>query len=401
MLFGGLERAVLGSSEVKRVLDEIEKPGDSKFAKLSQEFLNSMKARRNSPGLFTVRRLAGHHYKNAFSGTYLNIPGETREVLKEGHSVIIPSHLSYADLAVLPKVLPELGINDNFYYMGGDNIVRKGSFRERVLRNAGAVMVKREKSDRDTGRLYYAVLNSYISFLLDRGNGIINFTGRGRSKSGKVEGFSSTTSKSLVYHAKYAIPVCITYDRIIEDREFALTPEEMRESGKPMSSVEVNVRNQVFGKVHINFGNPVNLLEYRGDVKNLQQEITRFERDISEKVRALATVTPTNLLATALCAFEDYEARISVKEVFQQAGTIMNASRENGVRITDSLDALMNREFKDQLTVAASVLHEIGAISYNEDRGTFIIAEPKLLEYYSNTIAPTLEMHNVYHRLAT
>ena len=144
-----------------------------------------------------------------------------REQARKGSVVYIPSHKSHIDYLVLNYVLfhyhmhvPRIAAGKNLAFWPMGNIFRKSGafFIRRTFRGA---------------RLYATVFKRYVKALLKEGHPLEFFIEGGRSRSGKLVlpkiGFLSILLEA--YKEGYCddlifVPSSISYDRIIEEKEY-------------------------------------------------------------------------------------------------------------------------------------------------------------------------------------
>ncbi len=194
----------------------------------------------------------------------------------------------------------------------------------RMLRKGGAFFIRRSFRG---NALYAAVMHQYLGAIMARGHSLEYFIEGGRSRTGRMlepkTGMLSMTVMSYLRTPRRPVvfvPVYFGYERIFEG------PSYIGElSGKPkqketlwgfLTSVRQFFRER-FGRVHVNFGEPVYLSPLLDQAAPDWREappgdgerprwVARLVQDLAEQIQrninAAAAVTPVNLLALALLA---------------------------------------------------------------------------------------------------
>jgi glycerol-3-phosphate O-acyltransferase len=241
----------------------------------------------------------------------------------DGAEVIyVPCHRSHMDYILLSYVIYHKGFAVPHVAAGINlNIPLIGRF----LRKGGAFFLRRSlKGD----ELYAAVFKKYMGFMMARGHPLEYFIEGGRSRTGRLlaprTGMLSMTVRSYLRDIKrpvFFMPVYFGYERIVEGRTYI---GELSGKPKEKESVFVAVKSAVsvmrsqFGRVHVNFGQPIALDDLlaqhnpnwrREGAGNENPDAGWVARAISElavrinvEINAAAAVTPINLVAMAMLA---------------------------------------------------------------------------------------------------
>ncbi len=184
----------------------------------------------------------------------------------QGHEIIyLPSHRSHADYLLLSYVLYQAGlvpphiaagVNLNFWPAGP------------ILRRGGAFYMRRSFG---WDRLYTAVFRGYVDALISRGYSMSFYPEGGRSRTGRllspkagllgmvVESALRQTSRKVA-----VVPVYVGYDKVWELNSYF---KELRGAQKHKESAGDLVKGaklltKSYGRVHLNFGEPILLAEY-------------------------------------------------------------------------------------------------------------------------------------------
>jgi glycerol-3-phosphate O-acyltransferase len=236
--------------------------------------------------------------------------------------IYVPCHRSHMDYILLSYVIyrkgfavPHVaaGINLNMPLIG------------RFLRKGGAFFLRRSFKG---APLYAAVFDRYMGFMMARGHPLEYFIEGGRSRTGRLlvprTGMLSMTVRSYLRDPKrpvFFMPVYFGYERIVEGRTYI---GEL--SGKPKKKESVfttvtgaiSVMRSKFGRVHVNFGQPIALDDllaehnpnwHRDSAEDedpragwVSQAIGDLAQRINVEINAAAAVTPINLVAMAMLA---------------------------------------------------------------------------------------------------
>jgi glycerol-3-phosphate O-acyltransferase len=224
---------------------------------------------------------------------------------------ILLSYVIYRKGFAVPHVAA--GINLNMPLIG------------RFLRKGGAFFLRRSFKG---APLYAAVFDRYMGFMMARGHPLEYFIEGGRSRTGRLlvprTGMLSMTVRSYLRDPKrpvFFMPVYFGYERIVEGRTYI---GEL--SGKPKKKESVfttvtgaiSVMRSKFGRVHVNFGQPIALDDllaehnpnwHRDSAEDedpragwVSQAIGDLAQRINVEINAAAAVTPINLVAMAMLA---------------------------------------------------------------------------------------------------
>ena len=235
-----------------------------------------------------------------------------REAAKHGTVVLLPSHKSHVDYLMLSYVLnaahlqlPLIAAGDNLSFFPMGPIFRRG----------GAFFIRRSfKGD----RLYAAVVDAYIRRLVRDGWALEFFLEGGRSRTGKLlppklgllnivcDAALSLPDKPVTF-----IPVSIGYDRIVEERSYVreLTGGEKKKEDARALLRSTRVLGGFYGRVNVQFGEPLDLRTVRAQLKLPQGPLTppqrramvmRLGHQVMSEINRVTSVTPGAVVATAL-----------------------------------------------------------------------------------------------------
>jgi len=244
---------------------------------------------------------------------------ETLARIAPGQGIVyLPCHRSHIDYLLLSYVVYQRGLTPPHIAAGENlNMPVVGP----LLRRGGAFFLRRSFKGEP---LYAAVFHEYLHMMLARGFPIEFFLEGGRSRSGRmlaprvgilgmtVRSFLREQARPLVF-----VPVYLGYEKLLEGQAFL---EELQ--GRPKRGESLwgllgawRVLGRKFGKVHVNFGEPLALAEFldaqhpgwreggeSGDPHAdwVRPLVRAAAEEVARRINAAAVVTPVNLVALAL-----------------------------------------------------------------------------------------------------
>ncbi len=258
-------------------------------------------------------------WNKLYEGIQVNHLEAVRDVA-HGHEIIyVPCHRSHIDYLLLSYLLftngltpPHIaaGINLNMPVVGG------------LLRRGGAFFMRRTFKGNP---LYTSVFNEYLHTLFSKGFPVEYFVEGGRSRTGRTlqpkTGMLAITLRSFLRSSRLPIalvPVYIGYERVLEGRTYL---GELRGATKKKESifdifrVIGAIRQQRFGSVWVNFGEPIKLAEFldaeqpgwRSEPQDeharpewLSRAASHLGERVAQHLNEAAAVNPVNLVALTL-----------------------------------------------------------------------------------------------------
>ena len=265
-----------------------------------------------------LERVLNKLWNKIYRGITANNVDVVREVTKDNAVIYVPCHRSHIDYLLLSSLLfsegimvPHIaaGINLNLPVVGG------------VLRRGGAFFMRRSFKG---NKLYSAIFSEYIHTIFKKGYSVEYFVEGGRSRTGRTlnpkAGMVAMTVNSYLRDQEKPIvfvPVYLGYEKVLEGATYL---GELRGKKKQKESVFglfktlKNLRKS-FGKVSVNFGDPIYLEEYLNSANaNWKQDIgseedkpawlpdtvNQLSREIVTRINAAAALNPINLTALVL-----------------------------------------------------------------------------------------------------
>lgn len=334
-----------------------------------------------------------------YDGVEVHNFSTVRELADKYELIYTPCHRSHIDYLLLSFVIYKRGLMVP-YIAAGDNL--NLPFVGQLLRGGGAFFIRRTFSG---APLYTAVFKEYLYSILSRNTPLEYFIEGGRSRTGRllppktgmlamtVHGHLRGRAKPIAF-----IPTYIGYERLMEGATYV---GEM--SGKPKEAESVfgilkTLRKieRIFGKVHVNFGEPVFLDDVlkQHQVENIKIEsnkdslppevsdaVTDAANQILENINRAAIINPVSLLSLILLATPkhtlDEAACISQLETYQALSNAMPYDERTQVTPLSGKEIIA---YGLKLKLIKRIKHVLGDIIAIEDN------QAVLLTYFRNNI---------------
>ncbi|XP_054618375.1 dihydroxyacetone phosphate acyltransferase-like isoform X2 [Dunckerocampus dactyliophorus] len=277
-----LNRAVLGSEDVRRVMEEVAMETGSSLEAVTEEAGGILKEMSQNLQLGFVR-LMGYMLskvlKRIYSSIYVNMDALhlLQRVVEDTPVILLPNHRSYTDFLVISYIMFTYDIP--LPVIASGLALARMNFVGEMLRRSGAFYIRRDIA---SNRLYCAVLSEYVKSLVRRGFAPVEFY---------IEGYRSRSLKSLTpklgmmrmvlepflkgeVHDITFVPISISYDRVLEE---SLLARELLGIPKPrestLSLLKVSwVLKEDYGCMHVSFGRPVSARQLcHGNVTELPE----------------------------------------------------------------------------------------------------------------------------------
>lgn len=241
-----------------------------------------------------------------------------------GHEIVyVPCHRSHVDYLLLSYLIVRQGLTPPHIAAGANlDLPLVGS----LLRRGGAFFLRRSFKGEP---LYAAVFHEYLHLMLARGFPIEYFIEGGRSRSGRmltpragilgmtVHSFLREHSRPLVF-----VPIYIGYEKLIEGRTYLDELAGQPKRRESLLGIVKSVRDirRVFGKVHVNVGEPLPLAGFldahhpgwseEGSVpSSWSRSATRdAAAELAKRINEAAVLNPVNLVALTLLATPKHTA---------------------------------------------------------------------------------------------
>jgi glycerol-3-phosphate O-acyltransferase len=247
------------------------------------------------------------------------------------HEIIyVPCHRSHIDYLLLSYVVFRHGLMVPHVAAGANlNLPLVGG----ILRRGGAFFLRRSFKG---NRLYAAVFAEYLHMMIRKGYPIEYFVEGGRSRSGRqltpkagllamtVQGFlrdatASPASRPGRIRPLVFVPVYIGYEKLFEGRTYIgeLTGRPKRKESLLDLLRAARELKKHFGKVHVNFGEPIRLTEVLDATQPQWRQtpladnerppwygaaIEQLRQRIAEGINCAAVANPASLASLVLLA---------------------------------------------------------------------------------------------------
>lgn len=255
-----------------------------------------------------------------YDGVQVHRIEEVASVAEGKEIIYVPCHRSHIDYLLLSYVIHRHGMMVPHIAAGANlNLPVVGG----ILRRGGAFFLRRSFKGNN---LYAAVFNEYLHMMIQKGFPIEYFVEGGRSRTGRllspragmlamtVQSFLRDHSRPIVF-----VPVYFGYEKLMEGGTYV---QEL--SGKPKQKESLwgvikTLRSiqKTFGKVHVNFGQPISLGDYldgqhpewKEDAVDpntktpwLVKSVDKLADQIVTHINSAAVVNPVNMMALTLLA---------------------------------------------------------------------------------------------------
>ena len=255
--------------------------------------------------------------------------------------VYVPCHRSHVDYLVLSYLLYSQGLMIP-HVAAGDNLDMP--LIGPLLRRGGAFFMRRSFGD---DRLYSAVFSEYLYQLFRRGSPSEYFIEGGRSRTGRLLpprtgllNMTITTHVRGVPHPIVFVPVNIGYEKLIEASSYL---DELRGGAKERESIldvlrSLRLIRQVFGRVHVSFGNALPLADFLANTDATGSQMAReLGIELLTRINACVNVNPSNLIAlvTLSTPKQTIDESLLVEQLDCLAGLLRANTPFSDISVTD------------------------------------------------------------------
>lgn len=333
---------ILVSNNVKGAIEREAKNTkitNQKATKLANRYAKEIASAYSYKAVRFMESMLTHLWNRIYDGVVVKNSEMVRDLASTHEIVYMPCHRSHIDYLLLSYTLyheglvpPHIaaGINLNFWPAGS------------LLRRGGAFFLRRSFGG---NKLYAAVFNEYIFQLMDRGIPLEFFPEGGRSRTGRLlppkTGLLAMTVQALLRGTRkpvVIVPVYIGYERMFEGKSYLNElrgAEKKKESFGQLLGIRKTLK-QNFGKVYLNFAEPIYLNkyldetqpdwnEYRGQVAAkpswLSPRVAALAELVMQRINAASTVNAISLVALVLLSTE--RTAIGKKELEQQLDLLL------------------------------------------------------------------------------
>ena len=401
--------AVLNAEPIQatRLLRSASKEGitlDQARAK-ARGFAWEIAADLSHPVVRSISFLLTGFWNKIYDGVQMHHFDKLRAIAPEYEIIYVPCHRSHIDYLLLSYLLyrnglvvPHIaaGVNLNLPVLGP------------ILRRGGAFFMRRSFKG---NALYSSVFSEYVSQLFARGVALEYFIEGGRSRTGRLltprGGMLAMTLKSFLRESRREVvfqPVYIGYEKLIEGASYV---GELSGQAKQKESLlgllrSFNILRNRYGKVAVNFGEPILLKDMLSSVAPDWHEAIRLGEDKPEwfntavdtlaeriqiNINRAADVNPINLLALALLSTPKHAMAESdlIAQIELSRALLTELPYSDRITVT-GLNASEIIAYGEQMKFVQRIAHPLGDVLVSEGRTAI------LLSYFRN---------NVLHLFAT
>ncbi len=295
---------LVGSRNVRAAIAAEAAKGKSSEARLTYRARRYARAMVSDMSYITIRllqRLLTWFWNRIYDGIDTQGIERVKLLAETATLVYVPCHRSHVDYLVLSYLLYSQGLMIP-HVAAGDNLDMP--LVGPLLRRGGAFFMRRSFGD---DRLYSAVFSEYVYQLFRRGSPSEYFIEGGRSRTGRLlpprTGLLNMTIATHVRgvpHPIVFVPVNIGYEKLIEASSYL---DELRGGTKEGESIldvfrSLRLIRQVFGRVHVSFGNALPLRDFLANTDATGSQVAReLGVELLNRINACANVNPINLIA--------------------------------------------------------------------------------------------------------
>ena len=329
---------VLADRGVRRAITEESDGEPRKRARArsrAEKYAREIAADVSYPTVRMLQRPLTRLWTELYDGVQLDGLERLRGVADGREIVYVPCHRSHIDYLLLSYLLysngfslPHVaaGVNLNLPFFGG------------ILRRGGAFFLRRSFAGNP---LYAAVFNAYLKEILQRGHSLEYFIEGGRSRTGRLlppkGGMLAMTAHAYLRDPRTPlvfVPIYFGYERLLEGSAFTSELSGGKKQKETVFALLKSLRKlrEDYGRVHVNFGEPIALDTLLSDHREGWREekvderrpewlvpiVDELGQTIMRRINEAASVTPVSLLATALLATP--RGNLGREELEQQIG---------------------------------------------------------------------------------
>lgn len=334
-----------------------------------------------------------------YDGVEVHNFNTVRELAKDYEIIYTPCHRSHIDYLLLSYVIYKRGLMVP-YIAAGDNL--NMPFVGQLLRGGGAFFIRRSFRG---NALYTSVFKEYLYSILSRNTPLEYFIEGGRSRTGrllppKTGMLAMTVHSHLRGRAKPIafVPTYIGYERLMEGATYVGEMQGKPKEAESIFGILQTLRKieRIFGKVHVNFGDPVfldDLLKQHGAEnivieKNddpvpaaVSEAINSSAVAILENINRAVVINPVSLLSLILLATPkhtlDEEVCIKQLDAYRRLASALPYDERTQVTPLSGKEIIA---YGLKLKLIKRVQHVLGDIIAIEDN------QAVLLTYFRNNI---------------
>ena len=334
-----------------------------------------------------------------YDGVEVHNFNTVRELAKDYEIIYTPCHRSHIDYLLLSYVIYKRGLMVP-YIAAGDNL--NMPFVGQLLRGGGAFFIRRSFRG---NALYTSVFKEYLYSILSRNTPLEYFIEGGRSRTGRLLP-PKTGMLAMTVHSHQRgrakpiafVPTYIGYERLMEGATYVGEMQGKPKEAESIFGILQTLRKieRIFGKVHVNFGEPVfldDLLKQHGAEnivieKNddpvpaaVSEAINSSAVAILENINRAVVINPVSLLSLILLATPkhtlDEEVCIKQLDAYRRLASALPYDERTQVTPLSGKEIIA---YGLKLKLIKRVQHVLGDIIAIEDN------QAVLLTYFRNNI---------------
>ncbi|MCG8312280.1 MAG: glycerol-3-phosphate 1-O-acyltransferase PlsB [Pseudomonadales bacterium] len=336
-------------------------------------------------------------WNKLYDGVSITGMDRLHKVATDNEVIYVPCHRSHIDYLLMSYVLfknrivpPHIaaGINLNLPILG------------KILRHGGAFFLRRSFKG---NRLYTAVFNEYVNEVFDRGFSVEYFIEGGRSRTGRLlqprPGMISMTVRSFLRTRRRQfvfVPIYFGYEKVLEGGTYVGELSGKTKKKESLWDIFRTLRKirGTFGRVHVNFGEPIHLNDmldkvnpqWRREEYNednpptwLPEVVNDLGQSIITHINNAAVVNPISLLSMVMLSTNQHA--LDEEQLEKQLDVYLNLLRQVPYSGTVELPKLRGAEviaYGERLEVLVRRIHDLGdVLQVEEDKAI-------LLTYFRN-----------------
>jgi glycerol-3-phosphate O-acyltransferase len=331
-----------------------------------------------------------------YDGVEVHNFSTVRELAKDYEIVYTPCHRSHIDYLLLSYVIYKRGLMIP-YIAAGDNL--NLPFVGQLLRGGGAFFIRRSFRG---NALYTSVFKEYLYSILSRNTPIEYFIEGGRSRTGRllppktgmlamtIQGHLRGPAKPIVF-----VPTYIGYERLMEGSTYVGEMQGKPKEAESIFGIVKTLRKieRIFGKVHVNFGEPVflndilkqnnaeHLLNESPSSTEISNVVANSAHLILENINRAVVINPVSLLSLIVLATPKHtlDVEICAKQLDIYRDLATQQPYDERTQVT-SLSGKEIVAYGLKLKLIKRVQHVLGDIIAIEDN------QAVLLTYFRNNI---------------
>jgi glycerol-3-phosphate O-acyltransferase len=268
-----------------------------------------------------------------------------RRTLTEHPAVVLPTHKSMLDSAVVAAAFAELGLPRS-HILGGINLAfwPMGA----LMRRSGVIFIRRKIADNP---VYRFTLREYIGYLVERRFNLEWYIEGGRTRTGKLQpprmGLLAYVADAYVQGRAedvVLLPVAIAYDQLHEVRDYAREARGGRKQREDLKWMIGYLRAQRanFGRISVRFGEPVSMRAALGPPPPVTGGMGRPDSlalqkmafEVSVRINRVTPITAISLTAFTLLGAGG--RALTIDQVATALGEPLHYAHERGLPLAES-----------------------------------------------------------------